>query len=585
MRCRLFIFHVLASLAAGAAKDPVQVTIADLQDEKHEDSLVEFTGTVDDAFRDEIDHRVGFMILNSSNHIIAATISAKDRTDAEIEDLIGAKLLVTGWYFIDRSKRRNRLFFKQQVSVDRGTYTVLERAQKDLFTAPLIDILSDAPPAEIPLKGRHRVLGRVEATWGGDKVFLSTADGGQCRIQLRHGPLPQYGDFIEAVGLPETDLYRINLTRAIWRSTAPAPAANTTTPSNGVSSIVTYQNGSIRYSAPLYGRPVRIRGIVRSLPGIGNNGIFSLESEGTTVSIDASAIPEELDKLALGAIIEVTGLCIFEVPNWRAGSAFPHITGFCIVLRQPTDVVVIANPPWWTPAKLLTVIALLGVGLVVILLRESIERRIARLRFADRTRLAIELHDSVSQNLSSVSLQVDAARELIDCNLNRARARLDIASKTIDSCRDELKNCIRDLRDATLDTDDFNAAIRKVLSPVLADATLAVRFNVPRNRLSDNAAHSVLCIVRELATNAIRHGHATLIRVAGTLDRNQLLFSVSDNGCGFAPDDRPGVDEGHFGLEGVAERVRGLNGRFKLSSSPGSGTRAVLVISKLTGGK
>ena len=105
---------------------------------------------------------------------------------------------------------------------------------------------------------------------------------------------------------------------------------------------------------------------------------------------------------------------------------------------------------------------------------------------------------------------------------------------------------------------------------------------MPRSRLSDNAAHSVLCIVRELATNAVRHGKATSLRVAGTLDRGHLLFSVSDNGCGFDPDDHPSVDEGHFGLEGVAERIRSLGGRLVISSSPDSGTRITIAITKLT---
>ena len=54
-----------------------------------------------------------------------------------------------------------------------------------------------------------------------------------------------------------------------------------------------------------------------------------------------------------------------------------------------------------------------------------------------------------------------------------------------------------------------------------------------RQRPFESTAHSILCIVRELAANAVRHGHATQIRIAGEEHDNQLSFSVRDNGCGF----------------------------------------------------
>ena len=105
--------------------------------------------------------------------------------------------------------------------------------------------------------------------------------------------------------------------------------------------------------------------------------------------------------------------------------------------------------------------------------------------------------------------------------------------KTLDSCRDELRNCIWDLRNQTLDEPVMDKVLLRVLAPHIGDASLAVRFAVPRECLTDNNAHAIICIVRELVLNAIRHGRATSIHVAGCIDGGNVLFSVKDDGCGF----------------------------------------------------
>ena len=99
-----------------------------------------------------------------------------------------------------------------------------------------------------------------------------------------------------------------------------------------------------------------------------------------------------------------------------------------------------------------------------------------------------------------------------------------------------------------------------------------LRFNVSRRIIPDNEFHSILCIIRELVINAIRHGGASTIKIAGASEGGRILFSVTDNGCGFKPDDRPGMEQGHFGLEGIIERARALGGTISIDSAPGRGT-------------
>ena len=114
------------------------------------------------------------------------------------------------------------------------------------------------------------------------------------------------------------------------------------------------------------------------------------------------------------------------------------------------------------------------------------------------------------------------------------------------------------------------------MRPVVGGADVRIRFNVPRNRLSDVTAHALLQIIRELVANAVLHGRATKIRIAGEFSDDRLHFSVSDNGCGFDPDSCPGPSSGHFGLDGIRERIDKLGGELRIESSPENGAKATI---------
>ena len=57
------------------------------------------------------------------------------------------------------------------------------------------------------------------------------------------------------------------------------------------------------------------------------------------------------------------------------------------------------------------------------------------------------------------------------------------------------------------------------------------------------------------------------------LENEFLYFSVADNGCGFEPSTRPGVLQGHFGLQGIKERINLFNGEMQIDSDPNKGTK------------
>ena len=210
------------------------------------------------------------------------------------------------------------------------------------------------------------------------------------------------------------------------------------------------------------------------------------------------------------------------------------------------------------------------------LLKEQAAHDVADLKVEERTRLAVELHDTLAQNLTGISLQIDAAQMAAEENPNSVMPYLETARRKMQNCRENLRNCLWDLRSGAFEEKTLAEAIRRTIAPHIGTTDVHVDMDVPCRKLSDNTLHAVLCIIRELVINAIRHGKASLIGISGQLESDGLSFSVSDNGVGFDPTTRPGLSEGHFGLQGVSERARRLGGQFSIDSAPGHGTVARL---------
>ena len=146
------------------------------------------------------------------------------------------------------------------------------------------------------------------------------------------------------------------------------------------------------------------------------------------------------------------------------------------------------------------------------------------------------------------------------------------------SCRTELRRCIWDLRSDALDEPSFETAIHKSIEQVTGKAHVQIDVNAQRNKISDRTVHAILSIIRELVANAANHGRAQNIHIKGNLEGGKMNFSVEDDGCGFDPEQAPGLDEGHFGIAGVRERLRRHGGEMKIESSTGNGANVAFSI-------
>ena len=563
----------ISVLAHNLPPSPARVTAVQINNGEALNRTIRTEGTVIDAFRDELDPRFVFIVLFADGEHVYFSAPCKDDS---LLPLVGARVSLTGLCTRHRpSDSRRHLGIDIYLALPDGLQ-VLAPAPKDPFDVPpLSGSIRDIRLASSSESPRRKVSGRVLAVWKDDCALIRTKEGIVSKIQLSGKQLPEVGSFIDAVGMPETDIHNLNLSRAIWRATdgrleaEPPPTAVT------ARFLLKDSQGRPMIKRDYHGRSVILQGtVLRVSDEDADNRRLVIENGDTTVQ---AYVPRACPSPLLpqpGSRIEVTGVCVMESENWRPQLPFPNTKDFFLVLRTPDDIRVLSRPPWWTPLRLSIVVVVLCLVLLCFLVWNLLLRRLSNIKIAERTRLATELHDNIVQNLTGASMELRTANRVFDSDREVAHRQVDLALKTLDSCRNEIRNCIWDLRSRALDESTMDAAILKTLAPFAGDARVAIRFAVPRSRLTDPTAHALICIVRELVINAIRHGKAESIRIAGCIEGDRLLFSVQDNGSGFDSGTAPGVAQGHFGLQGIQERIDALHGTMSVTSAPGRGTHA-----------
>ena len=585
-----------AKTGSGEPVRPVAASLEDIIAGKYDLMTVRTSATVTDTFKDEIDPQYGHMTLYADGRSIdLAFLDAKAGTN-DYRQLVNAEIAVTaicvpqsgGW----------RIFNGTTLHLANcDDITVLKPAPSDPFEVEPLGDIHHISPEVIAGMGRRRIDGRVIAIWRGDRIMIRTETGATVEAFLSHGmSAPAFGETVRVAGFPNTDLFNINLDNAIWRPENVAglpsePAATNMT----AEALLADKHGKRRFNMPFHGRTVRLRGIVRNIPSPDDEyARLHLECGNFVIPVDASGVGASLPVLTIGTEVELTGMCLMDVDNWMPRTPMPRVKSFTLVLRTPDDVHILSRPPWWTPGRLLVVICSLLAALVAIgvwnrtlrrlverrsrqLAKEQIARRNAESRREERTRLAVALHDSLSQNLAAVAFQISSAESARTAARDTETGQhLKTAERMLDSCRTELRHCLWDLRGDALDERDFQKAIRQTVETVRCDASVDVDFRVARTRLNDSAAHAVLMIVRELVSNAVRHGKARHATVRGALDGEQLVLTVTDDGSGFDVQSNPGIREGHFGLEGIRQRIKRLGGDVRIVSSRGKGASVTL---------
>ena len=224
------------------------------------------------------------------------------------------------------------------------------------------------------------------------------------------------------------------------------------------------------------------------------------------------------------------------------------------------------------------------IGLAIQRARLSAEHTVAAARLAtieERNRLAREIHDTLAQGLAAITLQLETADALATTRPERAQEAL---RRALDLARGNLKEARRsvmDLRAAPLQNRTLPQALAALAQQDCEGAELTVQFSCPPDltfpQHSTRLEVGIYRIAQEALANACKHAKAQHIEMMLTGDNEYVELVVQDDGRGFDPDRVTKISgEGqHFGLTGMSERVKLLEGTLSIESELGAGTRIV----------
>jgi two-component system nitrate/nitrite sensor histidine kinase NarX len=189
----------------------------------------------------------------------------------------------------------------------------------------------------------------------------------------------------------------------------------------------------------------------------------------------------------------------------------------------------------------------------------------------ERSRIARDLHDSVTQTLFTASMIAEATPRIWDRDSDLARQNLGRISLLTRGALAEMRSLLVELRSGVLADQTLEQLIE-----TLAEAT-RVRSNaavvVCIDCYGDPPPETVMAfyrITQETLNNTAKHAEATRIEISLTCEPDCATLEISDDGRGFDPQT---VADGHLGLRIMAERAAEIGGDLEVKSSPGQGTQ------------
>jgi signal transduction histidine kinase len=198
----------------------------------------------------------------------------------------------------------------------------------------------------------------------------------------------------------------------------------------------------------------------------------------------------------------------------------------------------------------------------------------------ERNRLARDLHDSVTQQLFSITLMAQAARTHMARDQQRAAIQVERLHETAVAALAEMRALIFQLRPPALADTGLVTALQQHIATLSRREGLRIELSVTGSeRYARGFEQALYRIVQEGLNNIVKHAHASNARVLLEFDARQLQIAITDDGQGFDVHALPAGGQ-HFGLTSMRERAAELGGSLTIQSAPGSGTAIHLRVAR-----
>lgn len=525
------------------------------------------------------DEKVKMKLASGSSRVIVEINGHFDPAQ-----LVDAEVRVRGLCF--NLHNRNRQFVRPFVQVPRGVDIAIEKPPPanpfDVEVRPVTSLLQFEH-----LAGRHahrvHVRGVVIHHIPGFALWVRDGDR-SLRVETAQSGSLQPGEEVDVLGFPALGDYSAVLEDAVFRKVAaqPAPAPH----------VLPDALRALQYDADLVQLEARLADVRR----LSDEVALTLEWRGTTVRAqlplaEDAAVPAEWQA---GSIVRVSGICSVITNEGSPLGGLWEPRSFQLLLRSARDVAVVVPAPWWTAERVVYVLSgflalSLAAAAALMLasrrrLKEQEHRRaMAETEFtailSERNRVAREIHDTLSQSLGAISVQLELARAHAGEISAAARHHLASAHKLTRAALADARDSIWNMRSQVLERYDLAQALEGILTQQTEGTAIVPKFTVTgdRRRLSPIVENNLLRIGQEAITNALKHAKPTEIEVMLVFERRTVRLTVKDDGVGFDPAATPTGERRSFGLMGMAERAKLIGGTVEILSAPGEGTRIVVI--------
>lgn len=202
---------------------------------------------------------------------------------------------------------------------------------------------------------------------------------------------------------------------------------------------------------------------------------------------------------------------------------------------------------------------------------KALAQRIVTSHEEERTRVARDLHDGLSQLMVSIKFHLELAQQRVADGRRDSVDQIAKGLAGLGTAISEVRRISHNLRSSLLDNLGLPAALRQLLDEFQLRTGIAVDARVEAIDLSadDAGATTLYRIAQEALTNVERHAGASRVRVVLEVAGRTVRLVIADDGRGFDPAriDRPA--SGGIGLRNMRERIEHLGGQLAIASAPG----------------
>ncbi|HXD41467.1 MAG TPA: PAS domain S-box protein [Ramlibacter sp.] len=201
----------------------------------------------------------------------------------------------------------------------------------------------------------------------------------------------------------------------------------------------------------------------------------------------------------------------------------------------------------------------------------SLSSSLQAVREQERTRIAMELHDDLGQQLTGLKLELSWLGGRLKEGRQATPEEVGAMRRLLDTAIASVRRIATDLRPLILDDLGFGEAVAWQTAEFAKRSGLDIAIDLQAQELvkDDVVATALFRIVQESLTNVVRHAGATSVQVRLASDGSDLVLTVRDNGTGIAGGPRAGSG---IGLVSMRERATALGGQLRIVGEPGAGT-------------